>query len=218
MTEQALGLVLRKCGMTRIYGEDGKAKAVTVLKTDGNRVVRVKTDDADGYASAVVTWGKASRRANKPELGVFAKAEASPGEGIKEFRASAKQLESLEQGAALNVDQFEIGEAVDVRSVSKGKGFAGTIKRWNFAGQDRTHGNSINHRTAGSIGQCQDPGRVFKGKKMAGQMGNKNVTVQNLIVVDVDAERGYLIVNGGVPGAPGATVEVKPSVKKKGSS
>jgi large subunit ribosomal protein L3 len=209
----AIGLVGRKAGMTRVFTEDGTSIPVTVIEVEPNRVTYVKTPDRDGYAAVQVTTGTARRnRTPKPEAGHFAKANVPAGRGLWEFRLDGQSSE-LEVGSEIRVDQFEAGQKVDVQGVSKGKGFAGTIKRWNFRGQDATHGNSVSHRVPGSIGQNQTPGRVFKGKKMSGHLGNVKVTTQNLVVVRVDAERNLLLVRGAVPGPAGGDVYVRPSVK-----
>ena len=209
-----IGLLGRKRGMTRIFTEEGNSVPVTVIEVDPNRVTQVKNEDTDGYRSVQVTFGR--RRANlvnKPVTGHYAKAGVEAGEGLWELRLAEGEGEELEAGSELKVDMFEAGEMVDVTGTSKGKGFAGTIKRHNFSMQDATHGNSLAHRAPGSIGQCQTPGRVFKGKKMAGQMGDARVTTQNLEVVRVDAERNLLLIKGAVPGAAGGAVMVRPSVK-----
>ncbi len=209
-----IGLVGRKRGMTRVFTEEGNSVPVTVIEVDPNRVTQVKSDDSEGYRSVQVTFG--SRRAslvNKPVSGHFAKAGVEAGEGLWELRLPQGEGEELEAGSELKVDMFEEGELVDVTGTSKGKGFAGTVKRHNFSMQDATHGNSLAHRAPGSIGQCQTPGRVFKGKKMAGQMGDERVTTQNLEVVRVDAERNLLLIKGAVPGAAGGAVMVRPAVK-----
>jgi large subunit ribosomal protein L3 len=200
--------------MTRVFTEEGASVPVTVIEVDPNRVTQVKNDDSDGYRSVQVTFGK--RRAslvNKPVAGHYAKAGVEAGEGLWELRLPEGEGEELETGAELNVEMFEAGEMVDVTGTSKGKGFAGAVKRHNFRMQDATHGNSLAHRAPGSIGQCQTPGRVFKGKKMAGHMGDERVTTQNLEVVRVDAERNLLLIKGAVPGAPGGAVMVRPAVK-----
>jgi large subunit ribosomal protein L3 len=198
--------------MTRVFTEDGVSVPVTVIEVEPNRVTQVKTIDADGYTAVQITTGgcKASRL-SKPEAGHFAKAGVEAGRGLWEFRLSND--EEINVGDALTVERFEAGQKVDVTGQSKGKGFQGAIKRWNFSMQDATHGNSLSHRAPGSIGQCQTPGRVWKGKKMAGHMGAERVTVQTLEVVRVDAERNLLLVKGAVPGAPGGDVIVKPAVK-----
>jgi large subunit ribosomal protein L3 len=209
-----IGLIGRKRGMTRVFTEEGNSVPVSVIEVRPNRVTQIKTDETDGYRSVQVTAGK--RRAslvNKPATGHFTKAGVEAGEGLWELRLPENDGEELETGSELKVDMFEAGEMVDVTGTSKGKGFAGTVKRHNFHMQDATHGNSLAHRAPGSIGQCQTPGRVFKGKKMAGQMGDERVTTQNLEIMRVDAERNLLLIKGAVPGAAGGTVMVRPSVK-----
>ena len=209
-----IGLVGRKRGMTRVFTEEGASVPVTVIEVDPNRVTQVKNDDNEGYRSIQVTIG--TRRAslvNKPVSGHYAKAGVEAGEGLWELRLPEGVGEELEAGSELNVEMFEAGELVDVTGTSKGKGFAGGVKRHNFRMQDATHGNSLAHRAPGSIGQCQTPGRVFKGKKMAGHMGDERVTTQNLEVVRVDSERNLLLIKGAVPGAAGGAVMVRPSVK-----
>jgi len=209
----AIGLVGRKSGMTRIFTEAGVSVPVTVIEVEPNRITQIKTADSDGYCAIQVTTGSVKQnRVSKPEAGHFAKTSVTAGRGLWEFRVD-EIGEEIAVGAEMKVDQFEPGQKVDVRGVSKGKGFAGTIKRWNFAGQDATHGNSISHRVPGSIGQCQTPGRVFKGKKMSGHLGNARVTTQNLEVVRVDLERNLLLVKGAVPGPAGGDVYVRPAVK-----
>ncbi len=199
--------------MTRIFTEEGESVPVTVIEVAPNRVTRLKTVESDGYLAVQVTSGEARQnRVPKPIAGQFAKANVPAGRGLWEFRVEALP-EDLEVGGEITVEQFEPGQKVDVRGVSKGKGFAGTIKRWNFRGQDNSHGNSISHRAPGSIGQCQTPGRVFKGKKMAGHLGSAKVTTQNLEVVRVDAERNLLLVKGAVPGPAGGDVYIRPAVK-----
>ena len=209
-----IGLVGRKRGMTRIFTEDGISVPVTVIEVDPNRVTQVKSEEIDGYRSVQVTTG--SRRANlvnKPVAGHYAKSGIEAGEGLWELRLADGEGEDLETGSELKVDMFEAGEMVDVTGTSKGKGFAGVVKRHNFSMQDATHGNSLAHRAPGSIGQCQTPGRVFKGKKMAGHMGAARRTIQNLEVVRVDADRKLLLIKGSVPGARGGDVIVTPAVK-----
>ncbi len=209
-----IGLVGRKRGMTRVFTEEGMSVPVTVIEVKPNRVTQVKSEEIDGYRSVQVTTG--SRRAslvNKPVAGHYAKSGIEAGEGLWELRLADGEGEHLETGSELKVDMFEAGEMVDVTGTSKGKGFAGVVKRHNFAMQDATHGNSLAHRAPGSIGQCQTPGRVFKGKKMAGHMGVARVTTQNLEVVRVDAERNLLLIKGAVPGAAGGIVMIRPSVK-----
>ncbi len=208
-----IGIVGRKCGMSRIFTDEGASVPVTVIEVEPNRVVQLKSQEIDGYASVQVTTGtRRVSRVTKAQAGHYAKAGSEAGRGLWEFRLGADQ-EAPEEGVALTVGQFEAGEAVDISGVSKGKGYAGVIKRWNFQMQDATHGNSLAHRAPGSIGQNQTPGRVFKGKKMAGHMGSRNVTTQNLEVIRVDVERNLLLVKGAVPGATGGTVIVRPAVK-----
>jgi large subunit ribosomal protein L3 len=212
-----IGLVGRKSGMTRVFTEDGISIPVTVIEVDPNRVTRVKADDVDGYRAIQVTTGaRKASRISKAEAGHFAKAGVEAGRGLWEFRLEQGE-ESPEVGAELTVAAFEAGQKVDVTGQSKGKGFQGGIKRWNFHMQDATHGNSLSHRVLGSIGQCQTPGRVWKGKKMAGHMGAEQVTVQALEIVRVDAERNLILIKGAVPGAPGGDVFVRPAVKAKKS-
>jgi large subunit ribosomal protein L3 len=209
-----IGLVGRKRGMTRVFTEDGDSIPVSVIEIEPNRVAQLKNAESDGYDAVQVTLGgRRSNLVNKPQGGHFAKAGVEPGEGLWELRLEEGESPEIEAGAELTVSMFEAGELVDVTGTSKGKGFAGTVKRHNFRMQDATHGNSLSHRAPGSIGQCQTPGRVFKGKKMAGQMGNERVTTQNLEVVRVDAERNLLLIKGAVPGAAGGHVTVRPAVK-----
>lgn len=208
-----IGLVGRKCGMTRVFTEDGASIPVTVVEATPNRVTQVKSDEVDGYSAIQVTTGeKKLSRVSKPKAGQFAKAGAEAGRGHWEFRTDGSS-EAFEVGAALTVERFTVGQFVDVTGTSKGKGFQGGVKRWNFAMQDATHGNSISHRAPGSIGQNQTPGRVFKGKKMAGHMGSERVTTQNLEIIRVDTARNLLLIKGAVPGAPGGDVLVRPAVK-----
>ncbi|WP_420599837.1 50S ribosomal protein L3 [Neptuniibacter sp.] len=208
----SVGLIGRKAGMTRVFTEDGVSVPVTVIEVEPNRVTAVKTEETDGYTAVQVTTGsKKANRLSKPGAGNFAKAGVEAGRGLWEFRLSGG--DEVNVGEELTVARFEAGQKVDVTGQSKGKGFQGGVKRWNFSMQDATHGNSLSHRAPGSIGQCQTPGRVWKGKKMAGQMGNAQVTVQTLEVVRVDAERNLLLIKGAVPGATGGDVIVKPAVK-----
>lgn len=210
----AIGLIGRKVGMTRIFTEDGVSIPVTVIEATPNRVTAVKTAETNGYSALQVTAGtvKASRL-NKPEAGHFAKVGVEAGRGLWEFRLADNEGADFTVGSEITVEIFAETKKVDVAGTSKGKGFAGAIKRWNFRAQDTTHGNSLSHRAPGSIGQNQSPGKVFKGKKMPGQMGNKRVTVQGLEIVSVDAEKGVLVIKGAVPGANGGDVIVRPSVK-----
>jgi large subunit ribosomal protein L3 len=212
----SIGVIGRKAGMTRIFGEDGNSVPVTVIEVTPNRVTQLKDVDSDGYRAVQLTAGeRRASRVTKPMSGHFAKAGVEAGSSVREFRLGAGEGDDLATGGAVDVTLFEMGQKVDVRGVTKGRGFAGGIRRHNFAGQDVTHGNSLSHRAPGSIGQCQTPGRVFKGKRMAGQMGNVNRCQQNLEVVRVDAERNLLLVRGGVPGPAGGRLVVTPSVKQK---
>jgi large subunit ribosomal protein L3 len=208
-----IGVVGRKSGMTRIFTEDGVSVPVTVVEVSPNRVTQVKDLDSDGYRAIQVTAGsRKASRISKSKAGQFAKAGVEAGTGLWEFRLGDTD-EAPEVGANLTVDRFEAGQKVDVAGKSKGKGFQGVIKRWNFSMQDATHGNSLSHRAPGSIGQCQTPGRVWKGKKMSGHMGAVNVTIQGLEVVRVDVDRNLLLIKGAIPGAPGGDVFVRPAVK-----
>ena len=209
-----IGLIGRKRGMTRVFTEQGDSVPVTVVEVSPNRVTQVKTVEVDGYSALQVTMGtKRNSLVSKPEAGHYSKAEVEAGEGLWELRLEGGETTDLETGAELDVSLFEAGQKVDVTGTSKGKGFAGGVKRHNFSMQDATHGNSLAHRAPGSIGQCQTPGRVFKGKKMAGHMGDERVTTQNLEVVQVDAERNLLLIKGAVPGAKNGQVCVRPAVK-----
>jgi large subunit ribosomal protein L3 len=209
-----IGLIGRKRGMTRVFTEQGESIPVTVIEVSPNRVTQVKTVETDGYSALQVTIGKKRNHlVTKPEAGHYSKAGVEAGEGLWELRLADAEGAELEAGAELNVEQFETGQKVDVTGVSIGKGFAGGVKRHNFAMQDATHGNSVSHRAPGSIGQNQTPGRVFKGKKMAGHMGNERVTTQNLEIIKIDVERNLLLIKGAVPGAKNGQVTVRPSVK-----
>ncbi len=210
----AIGLIGRKVGMTRIFTEDGVSIPVTVIEATPNRVTQLRTEETDGYRALQVTAGdKKASRVNKAEAGHFAKAGVEAGRGLWEFRLDNNEGEGIEVGGEITVEIFTENTKVDVAGTSKGKGFAGAIKRWNFKHQRNTHGNSLSHRAPGSIGQNQSPGKVFKGKKMAGQMGNKAVTTQSLELVRVDAENNLLLIKGAVPGATGSDVIVRPAVK-----
>jgi len=212
-----IGLVGRKSGMTRVFTDGGVSIPVTVVEVSPNRVTRVKTDGTDGYSAIQITTGsRKASRTPKAEAGQFAKAGVEAGRGLWEFRLGEGD-EAPEVGAELTVATFEVGQKVDVTGQSKGKGFQGGIKRWNFTMQDATHGNSISHRSNGSIGMCQTPGRVFKGKKMSGHMGAEQVTVQTLEVVRIDEARNLILIKGAVPGAPGGDVIVHHAVKVKGA-
>ena len=208
-----IGLVGRKSGMTRVFTEDGASVPVTVVEIAPNRVTQIKDLETDGYRAIQVTTGdRKASRVSKPAAGHYAKAGTAAGDGLWEFRLDGSD-EAFEVGSELTVERFEQGQKVDVAGRSKGKGFQGAVKRWNFSMQDATHGNSLSHRAPGSIGQCQTPGRVFKGKKMAGHMGAERVTTQGLEVVRIDSERNLLLIKGAVPGAPGGHVIVRPTVK-----
>lgn len=209
-----IGLLGRKVGMTRVFTQDGVSIPVSVVEVQPNRVSQIKQIDKDGYSAIQLTAGtKKLSRVIKPMAGHFAEAEIEAGDMLCEFRAD--EIDSYQCGQTITANElFSEGQFVDVTATSKGKGFAGTVKRHNFRTQDATHGNSRSHRVPGSIGQNQSPGRVFKGKKMAGQLGNKRCTVQTLEIVRVDAERHLLLIKGAIPGAPGARVQVKPAVKK----
>lgn len=215
----AIGLVGRKRGMTRIFTEAGESVPVTVVEALPNRITQVKTVEKDGYRALQVTCGAVKpSRVGKPQAGHFASSGVEAGDLLKEFRLGDADEEAFETGAELTVNRFEAGQIVDVIGTSIGKGFAGTVKRHNFSMQDATHGNSVSHRAPGSIGQNQTPGRVFKGKKMAGHMGNVRRTAQSLEVVRVDEGRNLLLIKGAVPGYAGASVVVQPAVKAKRGS
>jgi large subunit ribosomal protein L3 len=210
----SIGIVGIKQGMTRVFLEDGRSVPVTVIAAEPNRVTQVKRADVDGYNAIQVTFGAVKQsRVNKPIAGHFAKAAVEAGKALREFRLESET--ELEVGSEISVATFEAGAMVDVTSRSKGKGFQGVIKRYNFRTQDATHGNSLSHRAPGSIGQCQTPGRVWKGKKMAGHMGAEQVTTQSLEVVRVDEENNVLLIKGAVPGAKGQAVVVRPSIKAR---
>ena len=208
-----IGIVGRKSGMTRVFTDEGVSVPVTVVEVLPNRVTQIKDLETDGYRAIHVTTGdRKASRVSKPAAGHYAKAGTAAGDGLWEFRLDGSE-ETFEVGSELTVERFEQGQKVDVAGRSKGKGFQGAVKRWNFSMQDATHGNSLSHRAPGSIGQCQTPGRVFKGKKMAGHMGAERVTTQGLEVVRIDSERNLLLIKGAVPGAPGGHVIVRPTVK-----
>ncbi len=210
-----VGIVGRKSGMTRVFTEDGVSVPVTVVEVVPNRVTQIKEQDTDGYRAIQVTTGnRKASKVSKPEAGHFAAAGVEAGSGLWEFRLDGSD-EAFEVGAELTVARFEQGQKVDVAGQSKGKGFQGAVKRWNFRTQDATHGNSLSHRAPGSLGQCQTPGRVFKGKKMAGHMGTERVSAQGLEGVRVDVGRNLLLIKGAVPGAPGGDVIVRPTTKSR---
>lgn len=209
-----MGLVGQKLGMTRIFEEDGSASAVTVIEVKPNFISQIKTQVTDGYDAVQVSVGeRKANRTNKAMAGHFAKANVQAGRLVREFRLTEDEVAGYEVGGSITVELFEAGQKVDVRARSIGKGFAGTIKRHNFRGQRKTHGNSLSHRVPGSIGQNQTPGRVFRGKKMSGQMGNKMRSVQNLEIARIDVERNLILLKGAVPGSKGGFVVIKPSVK-----
>lgn len=211
-----LGLVGRKLGMTKIFLETGQAVPVTVVEVLPNRVTQLKTEATDGYSAVQVTTGEqAAHRVIKPLAGHYAKAGTGIGTGLWEFRVSADVLSGITLGQSLQMDVFKEGQLVDVTGISKGKGFAGTVKRWNFATQDMSHGNSRSHRVPGSIGQNQTPGRVFKNKKMCGHLGDERVTIQNLNIARLDQEKNVILVTGAIPGANGGMVFIKPAAKAK---
>jgi len=213
----SIGLVGRKCGMSRVFTEDGRSVPVTLIEATPNRVTQVKTVEVDGYSAVQVTAGaKRAALINKPLAGHYAKAKVEGGRGLWEFRVEAGELGKFAVGGEIKADEvFSVGQIVDVAGVSKGKGFQGTIKRHNFRMGDATHGNSLSHRSPGSIGQRQTPGRVFPGKKMSGQMGNVRRSSMNLEVVKIDSERHLIAIKGSVPGAPGGNVIIRPAAKAK---
>lgn len=209
-----IGLVGRKCGMTRVFTDAGVSVPVTVIEIDPNRITQIKSIDTDGYQAVQVTTGeRRASRVTKAQAGHFAKANVAAGRGVWEFRVSGDEAAALAVGGTIGVDAFAVGQVVDVVGTSKGHGFQGVVRRWNFGTQDATHGNSLSHRVHGSTGQNQSPGKVFKGKKMAGHWGDERVTVQGLEVVSVDTERNVLLVKGAVPGATGYDVIIRPTVK-----
>ena len=208
----SIGLIGKKAGMSRLFLEDGAAIPVTAISVCGNFLADIKTSQRDGYNAFVVSKVTKSNNVNKSKSEFFKKINLTPGI-LAEFRSDKEISDEFKVGAHLTADMFEVGQYVDVTGTSKGKGYAGVIKRHNFAMQDATHGNSISHRSNGSIGQNQTPGRVFKGKKMSGHMGAEQVTTQNLEIVRVDAERNLLLIKGAVPGAPGGDIVVRPAVK-----
>jgi large subunit ribosomal protein L3 len=211
-----MGLVGRKCGMTRVFAEDGTSIPVTVIEAQPNKISQVKTIENDGYRALQVSAGsRKASRVVKSAAGHFAAANIEAGDLMMEFRLNDADESEFSAGSELKVDLFEEGQKVDVTGTTIGKGFAGAIKRWNFSMQDATHGNSLAHRLPGSIGQNQTPGRVFKGKKMAGHMGNVQRTAQNLVVVRIDTEKNLLLIKGAVPGHAGSKVVIRPAIKTK---
>jgi large subunit ribosomal protein L3 len=210
----AIGIVGRKVGMTRVFTEQGASVPVTVIEVEPNRITQLRSVESDGYRAVQVTTGsRKASRVNKAESVHLAKAGVEAGRGMWEFRLAEGEGDGIEVGGEIKVDIFEAGQIVDVRGTTQGKGFQGGVKRHGFRMQDATHGNSLSHRAPGSIGQCQTPGRVFKGKKMAGHMGNVKRSAQNLEVVRVDAEKNLLLVRGAVPGSRGGDVIVTPAIK-----
>jgi large subunit ribosomal protein L3 len=212
-----IGLVGRKCGMSRVFTDDGRSVPVTLIEATPNRVTQVKTVETDGYNAVQVSAGaKRAALLTKPLTGHYAKAKVEAGRGLWEFRLEADELAKFAVGGEVKADEiFAVGQKVDVAGISKGKGFQGTIKRWHFTMGDATHGNSLSHRSPGSIGQRQTPGRVFPGKKMAGHMGNVRRSAVNLEVVKIDTDRHLIAIKGSVPGAPGGDVVIRPAVKAK---
>lgn len=210
----SLGLVGRKVGMTRIFTDDGSSQSATVLDVSNNRITQLKVPDIDGYSAVQITFGKRrANRVNKPSAGHFAKAAVEAGHMLKEFHIMEEQLENLKTGAVVGVDIFQVGQKVDVTGTTIGKGFSGVIKRHNFSSNRASHGNSKAHNKPGSIGMCQDPGRIFPGKRMSGHLGSAKRTTKNLEVLRIDAERGLLVIKGAIPGARGGDVVVHPSLK-----
>lgn len=213
-----IGVVGRKAGMTRVFTEDGESVPVTVIEVQSNRITQLKSPDADGYRAIQVTAGtRRPSRVNKAAAGHLAKAKVEAGRGLWEFRLAEDEGEGLEVGHEIKASIFEAGQIVDAQAFTIGKGFAGVVKRHKFATQDATHGNSLSHRAPGSIGQNQSPGRVFKGKRMAGQMGNARRTAQNLEVVQIRQEQNVILVKGAVPGPRGGDVVIRPAAKRRGS-
>lgn len=211
-----IGLLGKKCGMTRIFTDDGVSIPVTVIEVLPNRVTQIKTIEKDGYAAIQITSGKKKRnRLNKPEAGHFAKAGVEPGFALKEFSVdNPADIKDITIGSELKVDRLSVGQFVDVSALTKGKGYAGVIKRHHFRSQDNSHGNSLSHRAPGSIGQRQSPGKVFKGKKMSGRLGGKMRTILSQKIAHIDSERNLIFVRGVVPGAPDVSVIIRPAVKK----
>jgi large subunit ribosomal protein L3 len=210
----SIGLIGTKQGMTRLFTPEGDSFAVSVVSVNPNTITQIKSLELDGYSSIQVTTGeKKEKHLSKPLAGHYKKGSVAPGNGLWEFKVNLEDLENLEVGSQLNIDIFEEGQKIDVQGKSKGKGFAGTVKRWNFKMQDATHGNSISHRAPGSIGQCQTPGKVWKGKKMSGHMGDEKKTIQNLKIASIDSDNNLLLIKGAIPGPTGSNVILKPAVK-----
>ena len=210
----SIGLIGKKQGMTRLFTPEGDAFAVSVVSVNPNIITQIKSEEVDGYSSIQVTTGqKKEKHLTKSLSGHYKKGSVKPGDGLWEFKVNVEELEDLQIGSQFNIDMFEEGQKIDVQGKSKGKGFAGTVKRWNFKMQDATHGNSISHRAPGSIGQCQTPGKVWKGKKMSGHMGHERKTIQNLKIASIDIENNLLLIKGAIPGPTGSNVVLKPAVK-----
>ena len=210
----SIGLIGKKQGMTRVFTPEGDSFAVSVVSVLPNTVTQIKSVESEGYSSIQVTTGeKKEKHLSKAQQGHFKKSSVNAGEGLWEFRVNSDDLNELQVGSEINLDIFEEGQKIDVQGKSKGKGFAGTVKRWNFKMQDASHGNSISHRAPGSIGQCQTPGKVWKGKKMSGHMGDVKKTIQNLKIASIDVENNLVLIKGAIPGPTGSNVVLKPAVK-----
>ncbi len=210
----SIGLIGKKQGMTRVFTPEGDSFAVSVVSVLPNTITQIKSVESEGYSSIQVTTGeKKEKHLSKAQQGHFKKSSVNAGEGLWEFRVNSDELNELQVGSEINLDIFEEGQKIDVQGKSKGKGFAGTVKRWNFKMQDASHGNSISHRAPGSIGQCQTPGKVWKGKKMSGHMGDVKKTIQNLKIASIDVENNLVLIKGAIPGPTGSNVVLKPAVK-----
>ena len=210
----SIGLIGKKQGMTRVFTPEGDSFAVSVVSVLPNTITQIKSVESEGYSSIQVTTGdKKEKHLSKAQQGHFKKSSVNAGEGLWEFRVNSDDLNELKVGSEINLDIFEEGQKIDVQGKSKGKGFAGTVKRWNFKMQDASHGNSISHRAPGSIGQCQTPGKVWKGKKMSGHMGDDKKTIQNLKIASIDVENNLVLIKGAIPGPTGSNVVLKPAVK-----
>ena len=210
-----MGIIGQKAGMTRIFDSTGISVPVTAISVSPTQITQIKTLEKDGYEAVQVSYGqKKESKVNKAVLGHYKKAAVSPGKGLMEFRLNDKEMEGLEIGKSIDLSLFKVGEHVDITGTTLGKGFQGGVKRHHFATQDATHGNSLSHRAHGATGQCQDPGRVFKGKKMAGQLGNVRNTIQNLVIVKILLDDNTILVNGSIPGHDGSNVIIKPTRKK----
>jgi len=211
----SMGIIGQKAGMTRIFDSTGISVPVTAISVSPTQITQIKTLEKDGYKAVQVSYGqKKESKVNKAVLGHYKKAAVSPGKGLVEFRLNDKEMEGLEIGKSIDLSLFKVGEHVDITGTTLGKGFQGGVKRHHFATQDATHGNSLSHRALGATGQCQDPGRVFKGKKMAGQLGNVRNTIQNLVIVKILLDDNTILVKGSIPGHDGSNVIIKPTRKK----